>query len=130
MLLMVLNTTFCYGQISKSCKLIDAILSYTPAKEPFIFDRNNQFPIVLIDTVEYFNNCNISNYYNRVVKISHDNSLVQARHPSNYIINVIQVNRKIYRVLLFYRTKGTHSWFTLKWKKNKFVVNKFEEGYL
>lgn len=118
------------GQKMKTCAMLDAILSYEPAKRPYYFDKNLTYSIIFYDTVDYFMDCSIDKYYERSVKVSHDSLEAESISPSNYIITVASQNKRIFKIRLNYRTSGAYCLFTLKWKKNKFKVTSFHEAYL
>jgi hypothetical protein len=130
MLCSVFLTSFCHRQNDNLCQIINVVLEFEPAQEQYWFNRNKEKPIMIVDTNYSFKKCRISKHFNREVFITENKLNAYDEDPSNYVITLDQIRRDLFKIQLLYRFRGAASIFTIKLKKGKYTILKYDKMYI
>ncbi len=118
------------GQKLNNCQALESLLKYVPAVRSYYFDKNISYPIIFYDTTGVFNNCSVSNYYNRKIEVFNKLPDSCTSEPSDYIIIAAEKSRKKLLFTLSYKSSGAYCDFVMRKKGKIYKVIKFRERYL
>lgn len=113
-------------QSENNCNILIALLGDREACNTFKFDKRKDTPIVFIDMKNKFNNCIISDFYEREIEISKDT--LDNRVENIKIYNLVKY-RNNYELEVHQKFTGAYGKILFKERKGKFYITKFLVGY-
>jgi hypothetical protein len=118
-----------YGQETDQCSMLRSFLSNPKAIEVFYLDKYKELPIVLIDAMGFFSECDIRIEKWRKIEITTDTSSKESINYSNLIVYVTKLTPKRYKMGVFFKVRNALFYFEYRKRKGKFVFTSAKGGY-
>ena len=113
---------------SKDCWVIESLFSHHKTKVAVRYDYFKNLPFTLIDTGGYFVGCNEKYIGDRKVLVSHERHIVST--ISNCIITVKEASQRKKSFLIYQHASGVLFTYYFKYKRSKWRLINFNEGYI
>jgi hypothetical protein len=119
-----------WSQSEKRCNILEAFLKSNETIKRFQFDKDNELPIIIVDTAQLFKNCQIETIAGRKVKIAIESSYLLRNDPNIIIVYSLKKRFRNYIVEIHNKYTGSYGRVYLRKFKKHFEVVKFLVGYV
>ena len=119
----------CQNSQQFDCSIIESLFKVNYVKERLALEKYPNETIILIDTSNFFKNCNLPSIFNRQVIFVSDSFAVREKRPSNFFIYEMSCFKKSYSIGLYSKYTGASIRYKFKMRKGKYIFYKNESGY-
>jgi hypothetical protein len=128
LLVCMLGGLACQAQEDNRCNIIHTILTHEATRKVHYFDKIKA-NLVIVDTTQFFRNCPAEEHFGYKASVSHNTADADIKSPSHFVISVTRESRRKLAVVLHQKSRGAVSYFTLRERRGKYKVIRYDVGF-